>query len=107
MAMDLRSLRYLLGWLILGTRGGVTRAKIIKAICEVPQNANQLSTNLKMDYRTIRHHLEILQKNKLLISGGEGYGKTYFISAALEDNYSLFENISKRIWEKEKRKKNK
>jgi hypothetical protein len=36
---------------------------------------------------------------------GEGYGQAYFIHPLLEENYVLFEQISNRIWEKEKRKK--
>jgi DNA-binding transcriptional ArsR family regulator len=95
-----RGLKYILGWLIAGTRGGVTRAKIINALREAPQNANQLATLLEMDYRTIRHHLNVLQKNKLIISAGEGYGVTYFLSALLEENYALFEEIMKRIGKK-------
>jgi len=92
-----RPLKYLLGWLIAGTRGGVTRAKLIKALKEKPQNANQLATLLKMDYRTIRHHIEVLQKNKIITSAGEGYGTTYFLSIELEENYALFEEIMKKI----------
>lgn len=99
-----RGLKYILGWLIAGTRGGVTRAKIINALREAPQNANQLSTLLEMDYRTIRHHLNVLQKNKLVTSAGEGYGTTYFLSVLLEENYALFEEIVNKIWKKEKRK---
>jgi len=90
----------LLGWLIAGTRGGLTRAKIIKALKETPQNANQLARLLKMDYRTIRHHLEVLEKNKIITSVGEGYGTTYFLSPAMEENYALFEEILKKIWKK-------
>ena len=92
-----RPLKYLLGWLIAGTRGGVTRAKLIKALKEKPQNANQLATLLRMDYRTIRHHIEVLQKNKIITSAGEGYGTTYFLSIELEENYALFEEIMKKI----------
>jgi DNA-binding transcriptional ArsR family regulator len=93
-----------LGWLIAGTRGGSTRAKIINALREAPQNANQLATLLEMDYRTIRHHLNVLQKNKLITSAGEGYGTTYFLSIVLEENYTLFEEILNKIWKKQKRK---
>jgi len=95
-----RPLKYLLGWLIAGTRGGLTRAKIIMALKETPQNANQLANRLKMDYRTIRHHLEVLEKNKIITSTGEGYGTTYFLSAIMEKNYYLFEEILKKIWKK-------
>jgi DNA-binding transcriptional ArsR family regulator len=95
-----RSLKYLLGWLIAGTRGGPTRAKIIETLKETPQNANQLATALKMDYRTIRHHLKVLEKNKIVTTAGEGYGTTYFLSPVMEDNYVLFEEIVKRMWKK-------
>ena len=63
MSVRVRPLKYLLGWLIAGTRGGSTRAKIIMAIRETPQNANQLANSLELDYRTIRHHLKLLEKN--------------------------------------------
>jgi DNA-binding transcriptional ArsR family regulator len=95
-----RSLKYLLGWLIAGTRGGPTRAKILEVLKETPQNANQLANHLGMDYRTIRHHLKVLEKNRIITTAGEGYGTTYFLSPALEENYGLFEEIVKRIWKK-------
>jgi DNA-binding transcriptional ArsR family regulator len=100
MAASARPLRYLLGWLIAGTRGGATRARIIETLKETPQNANQLSNLLGMDYRTIRHHLGVLEKNRIIISAGEGYGTTYFLSQVMEENYVLFEEILKKIWKK-------
>ena len=105
MAIRVRPLKYLLGWLIAGTKGGVTRAKIIETLRENPQNANQLAKSLEMDYRTIRHHLGILQKNRMIISAGDGYGTTYFLSTEMEENYGLFEEILNKIWEKQKREK--
>jgi DNA-binding transcriptional ArsR family regulator len=100
MAASGRPLKYLLGWLIAGTRGGPTRARIIEILKETPQNANQLATALKMDYRTIRHHLKVLEKNRIITTAGEGYGITYFLSPVLEENYVLFEEIVKRMWKK-------
>jgi DNA-binding transcriptional ArsR family regulator len=100
MSSNARSLKYLLGWLIAGTRGGPTRAKIIEALKESPQNANQLATLLKMDYKTMRHHLEVLEKNKIITSMGDRYGATYFLSQVMEDNYVLFEEIVKKIGKK-------
>jgi DNA-binding transcriptional ArsR family regulator len=107
MSASTRPLKYLLGWLIAGTRGGLTRAKILKTLKETPRNANQLARLLKMDYRTIRHHLQVLQKNKMITSAGEGYGITYFLSPSLEENYALFEEIVDKIWKKQKREENK
>ena len=100
-------MKYLLGWLIAGTRGGLTRAKIIETLQENPQNANQLANDLKMDYRTIRHHIKILEKNKLITSAGTGYGMTYFLSEQLEENYNLFQEIVDKLWKKQKRENKK
>ncbi|MCW4045896.1 MAG: winged helix-turn-helix domain-containing protein [Candidatus Bathyarchaeota archaeon] len=100
MATNARPLKHLLGWLIAGTRGGMTRARIIKAVHETPQNANKLATLLKMDYKTIRHHLDVLEKNRLITSVGDKYGATYFLSQIMEDNYGLFEEILNKIWKK-------
>jgi len=100
MSANMRPMKYILGWLIAGTRGGPTRARIIKTLKKTPQNANQLATILGMDYRTIRHHLKILQKNKIITSAGEGYGTTYFLSQMMEENYVVFEEILKGLWKK-------
>jgi DNA-binding transcriptional ArsR family regulator len=69
---------------------------LVVAIKEKPMNANQLATQLGMDYKTVRHHLNVLHKNHLLIGVGEGYGTMYFLSPDLEQNYDEF----LRIWEK-------
>ena len=107
MSPRLRPLKYLLGWLIAGTRGGPTRAKIIQTLKETPQNANQLANLLEMDYRTITHHLTILQKNRIVTSAGDRYGTTYFLSPEMEEQYGLFEEIWEKIWKKEKKEENK
>jgi DNA-binding transcriptional ArsR family regulator len=107
MSIRVRQLKYLLGWLIAGTRGGVTRAKIIETLRENPQNANQLANILGMDYRTIRHHLKVLQKNRIIISAGNGYGTTYLLSPEMEENYGLFEEIMNKLWKKQKREEKK
>jgi DNA-binding transcriptional ArsR family regulator len=88
-----RSLQYLLGWLITGTRGGPTRAKILEALRDKPQNANQFAVLLGMDYKTMRHHLDVLEKNRLIRSDGDKYDVTYSLSQVMVDNYSLFEEI--------------
>ncbi|HMK94346.1 MAG TPA: winged helix-turn-helix domain-containing protein [Candidatus Limnocylindrales bacterium] len=100
MSANAHSLKYLLGWLIAGTRGGPTRAKIIESLRDTPQNANQLAIALNMDYKTMRHHLDVLEKNKIVTSVGDRYGATYFLSQVMEDNYAMFEEIMKKIGKK-------
>ncbi|MGD9673874.1 MAG: ArsR/SmtB family transcription factor [Candidatus Nitrosocosmicus sp.] len=91
----------LLWYLIGSTRGGINRAKIINFLNHNPSNPNQLSNQLKMDYKTIIHHLDVLKKNGLVIAENEeSYGATYFISPLLEKNYSAFEEIGDKIGKK-------
>ncbi len=90
-------------WRIGGTRGGSNRARLIDALNTFPQNAHQLSQELNLDYSTIRHHLEALEKNGLVTSLGDGYGVMYFLSEDLLDNYSFFEKIWVRIGNKKKK----
>ena len=93
MAPRNRSRRHLLHWLIAGTRGGVNRGRLILELREEPMNANQLGNALGVDYRTVRHHLDVLEKNGLVTSMGERYGKMYFLSLELEESWDLFEEI--------------
>jgi DNA-binding transcriptional ArsR family regulator len=90
--------------LIAGTRGGVTRAKIINLLIERPYNANQLSEELNMDYKTIRHHLDVLNKNGVITMEGEKYGTMYFLSKSAEANIDTFREIWEKIDTKHKRK---
>ncbi len=97
MSFTKRSFKQLLLWLIEGSRGGVNRGRIIMAIKEEPLNANQLGILLGVDYRTIRHHIDVLEKNRLITSMGEHYGKVYFLSRDLEQSYGDFEEIWNKI----------
>jgi DNA-binding transcriptional ArsR family regulator len=97
----MRSIKQLLWWIIAGSDGGLNRARIIHHIRDQPANANQLADALKLDYKTIRHHIDVLEKNNLINSMGEKYGKMYFLSPLLEDDYSIFEEIWVKIGKKE------
>ena len=91
----------LLWSMIVSTRGGINRAKIINFLTESPSNANQVSVQLNLDYKTVIHHLNVLKKNSLVITDDEdSYGATYFISPLMEKNYPAFEEIMDRIGKK-------
>jgi DNA-binding transcriptional ArsR family regulator len=90
------AVRRIIWWVFTGSRGGPNRARLVTALKEKPMNANQIAAHLGMDYKTVRHHLNVLVKNHMLISVGEEYGAMYFISPELEENYDEFI----RIWEK-------
>ena len=65
-------------------------------------NANQMSQELELDYSTIRHHIEVLEKNGLVSSVGSGYGMAYLLSDIMLENYDTFEEIWEKIGNKGK-----
>jgi PAS domain S-box-containing protein len=81
----------LLYYLIEGTRGGKTRAIILRHLAEKSYNANQLSRALNMDYKTIRHHLEVLIKYGIIMRNHEGHSDLYFISNNIAESLNSFD----------------
>ena len=82
-----------LWYLLVGTRGGENRVRIIHALSERPQNANQLSEMLDLEYNTIRYHLEKLVEHDIAETGGDEYGKLYFLTDRFERHEAEFERI--------------
>ena len=52
--------------MLMGSDGGRTRMKIIDEILIKPCNANQLSKRLKLDYKTITYHLDIICSHRYM-----------------------------------------
>jgi predicted transcriptional regulator len=102
----MNAMKRLLWWLLAGSAGGVNRCRILEELLRIPHNANELAKVLALDYKTIRHHLEVLEKNHLITSTGTGYGKTYFPSDLLETNTMLFQEIWAQIGKKQITDKN-
>ncbi len=73
--------RSLLWYLLAGTRGGPNRIRILEELHDRPHNANQLAAELDMDYRTVRHHLRLLESNGLIVRPvGRAYASPYELS---------------------------
>jgi len=89
-------------WYLIGsTKGGVNRAKIIDHINSHPANANQIASELQLDYKTVIHHLRVLSDNGLIITDNkDSYGATYFLTPLMEKNYASFQEILVRIGKK-------
>ncbi|MBI4170381.1 MAG: winged helix-turn-helix transcriptional regulator [Candidatus Aenigmarchaeota archaeon] len=81
---------------IAGTRGGVARLRILRMLEQKPRNINQLAGSLSMDYKTVQHHVRVLEKLGLVASSKKKYGNLYGFSALMLAN----RNVLKEIWEK-------
>jgi DNA-binding transcriptional ArsR family regulator len=83
-----------LRFLLEGSKGGGNRIKILDLIRKKPYNLNQLSTKLKLNYRTIRHHVDVLLKEELVFAESNGrYGSVFFPSAFLESNIDVYNSV--------------
>lgn len=80
-------------WLLAGSRGGKNRYRIIRSLEDKPKNANQLAEKLNLDYKTVQYHLKKLEKNNIITTAGDQYGKTYFLSDAMEDKIEILDEI--------------
>jgi predicted transcriptional regulator len=87
----------LLWFLFAGTRGGDNRIKILDLLIKNPSNINKISEELQLDYKTIQHHIRILEKNNLVTKMGDKYGILYFISNYMEKNIESYYNIKKKL----------
>jgi predicted transcriptional regulator len=75
--------RSLMWYLLFGTRGGPNRRRLLEELVRSPANAHQLSESIGLDYRTVRHHLRILERNGAVIRPvGDAYATPYEICAS-------------------------
>jgi DNA-binding transcriptional ArsR family regulator len=85
-------------WLIIaGTRGGINRARILNLIRETPTNANKIANILKLDHKTVMHHIEILSKHELIIKDDKDYGATYNLTQIMKNNQNVLAEIMEKI----------
>ena len=84
-------------FLFASTKGAATRIRIVNLLRHQPYNANQISNELSLDYKAIRHHLSTLEKNNLIEKFDAHYGGSYYLSNLLEENFKIFDEISSKV----------
>jgi hypothetical protein len=82
-------------WLIAGSKGGRTRARILLKLLSEPLNSNRLSESMRMDYKTIQYHLDLLSEHGILDWSGKKYGKVYFLSDEFGSRKELLPMVKK------------
>jgi DNA-binding transcriptional ArsR family regulator len=89
-------MRQVLWWLIGGSRGGRNRLRIVRTLEDRPMNTNQLSKALDLNYKTVQHHLEVLEENAVVTTEGDDYGQMYFLSDRMLNNLDILEEVAER-----------
>ncbi len=90
----------LLWHLVVGTRGGINRARMLVRLKERPYNRNSLAKELGLDYKTVVHHLRVLEKNDLVMVSREELGTLYFLTPTMLNQWSDFEEIWDKVGKK-------
>jgi predicted transcriptional regulator len=84
-------------YLFIGSRGGQNRVRIVESLKGEPSNSNQLSEKLGLDYKTIQHHLKLLEQNGVIVPSAKGsYGAVFFLTPYFE---RYFDSV-REIWAK-------
>ena len=83
--------------MLMGSDGGRTRMKIIDEILIKPCNANQLSKRLKLDYKTITYHLDIICSHRYMTREKFEKKTYYYPGDRLIKNLDEYIDIRKQI----------
>jgi len=86
-----------LRYLLVGTRGGENRARIIRVLSDRPHNANRLADRLDTDYNTVHYQLDTLVDHDIVEAGEHDYGKPYFLTDRFEHHCGAFERLTDRM----------
>lgn len=81
----------------MGSKGGPTRMQILMLLRQGPANANQIAVKLNLNYKTVQHHLKVLEENRMIVPEGERYNVTYRLSPELLDNIDILDSIIESI----------
>ena len=85
--------RYSILYFLTGTKGGMNRIDILKLLQKKSLNANEIKEKLKLDYKTVQHHLRLLVKNRFISISGERYGAMYHLT----EDFNLHKSVLKEI----------
>lgn len=82
------SFKRLMVYVFIGTRGGQNRVRIVEMLKAEPANHNRISEKLGLDYKTVQHHVKLLEENGVIVSSSKGaYGAVYFLTPYFEHHF--------------------
>ena len=82
-------------FLFLATKGGDNRIRIVKLLKHEALNANKIGERLALDYKTVQHHLRILEEHDIVVSSSPKgtYGAIFFLSQYFERQFAQIEEM--------------
>ncbi len=84
-------------FLFVGSVGAKNRIRIMSVLRKRPSNKNQLSTELGLDYKAIRHHMEVLEKNNLIKKTENQSRMIYSVSELFMHSEIAFDEIRDKL----------
>jgi DNA-binding transcriptional ArsR family regulator len=88
------SFKRIMIYLFVGSRGGQNRSRIVELIKQEPSNPNKISEKLGLDYKTVQHHLKLLEENGVTVASAKGtYGAVYFLTPYFEKNFDAIKSM--------------
>jgi predicted transcriptional regulator len=78
---------------IAGTRGGPVRLAVLKVIDRERMNVNQIAIKMGMDYKTIQHHVRVLEKSGFVKKEAAKSENIYSVSDLIKSNTEIMKII--------------
>mgnify|MGYP000129709250 CR=1 FL=1 len=69
----------------------------LRALEERPRNANQIAEDLDLDYKTVKHHLDVLMDNDVITNSGDDYGAVYLPTERAHHHWETIEEIIEEV----------
>lgn len=82
------SFKRMMVYVFVASRGGQNRARIVGLLRTEPSNPNRISEKLGLDYKTVQHHVRLLEQNGVIVASSKGaYGAVYFLTPYFEKHF--------------------
>lgn len=88
------SFKRIMVYIFIASRGGQNRSRIVEMIRAEPSNLNRISEKLGLDYKTVQHHVKVLEENGVLVPSAKGtYGAVYFLTPYFEKYFDAVKGM--------------
>lgn len=88
------SFKRIMVYVFVASRGGQNRARIAETLRSEPANLNKISEKLGLDYKTVQHHVKVLEENGVVVANAKGsYGAVYFLTPYFEKYFDAVKTM--------------